>query len=345
MTARGRSTGLSTCTGPRCACGTRRSRAGASPGSTRSPGSTTSRSAAGAARTSCRSAPMPTARRRGGCSPRSPRIRSGGSAKLSIPTARRGGSKASSGPGASARTGGVTHGRHPPGTPPRYSPPRVFRPRKSLGSTRLHARFALRERAHMAPRLLNRHPSSVQGGVAMFRTFSRPAVAAALFSLSLASATPAAAINLFSVQQDAEVGRQAAHDAERQLPMLRDGTTEGYINAIVQRLAAVAPGPRFPYRARVVNAAEINAFALPGGYVYVNRGLIEAVRNEGELAGVLAHEMAHVAQRHGTSQATKAYGAQMGVGLLSGVLGGRNQRLGMGEQIVGSLGLNAPFMK
>ena len=179
----------------------------------------------------------------------------------------------------------------------------------------------------------------------MFRTFSRPAVAAALFSLSLASATPAAAINLFSVQQDAEVGRQAAQDAERQLPMLRDGTTEGYVNAIVQRLAAVAPGPRFPYRARVVNAAEINAFALPGGYVYVNRGLIEAVRNEGELAGVLAHEMAHVAQRHGTSQATKAYGAQMGVGLLGSLLGGRDRRLGVGEQVISSLGLNALFMK
>jgi predicted Zn-dependent protease len=179
----------------------------------------------------------------------------------------------------------------------------------------------------------------------MFRTLSRRAFAAALFSLSLASATPAAAINLFSVQQDAEVGRQAAQDAERQLPMLRDGTTEGYINAIVQRLAAVAPGPRFPYRARVVNAAEINAFALPGGYVYVNRGLIEAVRNEGELAGVLAHEMAHVAQRHGTSQATKAYGAQMGVGLLGSLLGGRDHRLGVGEQVIGSLGLSALFMK
>jgi predicted Zn-dependent protease len=179
----------------------------------------------------------------------------------------------------------------------------------------------------------------------MFGTFSRRALAAALFSLSLASATPAAAINLFSVQQDAEVGRQAAQEAERQLPMLRDGTTEGYVNAIVQRLAAVAPGPRFPYRARVVNAAEINAFALPGGYVYVNRGLIEAVRNEGELAGVLAHEMAHVAQRHGTSQATKAYGAQMGVGLLGSLLGGRDHRLGVGEQVIGSLGLSALFMK
>ena len=95
----------------------------------------------------------------------------------------------------------------------------------------------------------------------------------------------------------------------------------------------------------MVNAADLNAFALPGGYIYVNRGLIKAARNEGELAGVLAHEMAHVAQRHGTSQVSKAYGAQLGLGLLSGVLGGRDNRLGMAEQIVGSLGLNALFMK
>jgi predicted Zn-dependent protease len=179
----------------------------------------------------------------------------------------------------------------------------------------------------------------------MFHAFSRRALAAAIFSVSLASATPAAAINLFSVQQDAEVGRQAAQDAERQLPMLRDGTTENYVSAIVQRLAAVAPGPRFSYRARVVNTSDINAFALPGGFVYVNRGLIEAVRNEGELAGVLAHEMAHVAQRHGTSQASKAYGAQIGVGLLGQVLGGRDHRLGIGEQVLGNLGLSALFMK
>ena len=179
----------------------------------------------------------------------------------------------------------------------------------------------------------------------MFQALSRRALAAGLFSLTLASATPAAAINLFSVEQDAQVGRQAAQEAERQMPMLRDGMSESYVNAIVQRLARVAPGPRFEYRARVVNTSDINAFALPGGYVYVNRGLIAAVRNEGELAGVLAHEMAHVAQRHGTSQASKAYGAQIGVGLLGQVLGGRDHRLGIGEQLLGNLGLSALFMK
>jgi predicted Zn-dependent protease len=178
------------------------------------------------------------------------------------------------------------------------------------------------------------------------RRFGAALVASSLAcGVGLVSAPSAQAINLFSVRQDAEIGRQAAADAERQLPMVRDGSVESYVNAIVDRLAGVAPGPRFDYQARVVNAADINAFSLPGGFIYVNRGLIEAVRSEGELAGVLAHEMAHVAQRHGTSQVSKAYGAQLGLGLLAGVLGGRDHRIGMGEQIVGSLGLNALFMK
>ena len=85
--------------------------------------------------------------------------------------------------------------------------------------------------------------------------------------------------------------------------------------ALLER-AAVAPGEAFNYQFKVVNAFDINAFALPGGYMYVNRGLIEAAENEGQLAGVMAHEMAHVALRHGTSQASKAYIAQAGLGLL-----------------------------
>ncbi len=179
----------------------------------------------------------------------------------------------------------------------------------------------------------------------MLRVFSLRRVAAVLALSSLGLATPAAALNLFSPQQDVEIGRRAAADAERRLRIVRDPVAEGYVNAVVQRLAAVAPGPRFAYRARIVDSPEINAFALPGGYVYVNRGLLGAVRSEDELAGVLAHEISHVAERHGTSQASKAYGAQLGVGLLGQILGGRNNRLSAAEQIVGGLGLNALFLK
>ena len=75
-----------------------------------------------------------------------------------------------------------------------------------------------------------------------------------------------------------------------------------------------------------MNASDINAFALPGGFLYVNRGLIEAARTEGELAGVIAHEMAHVALRHGTHNASKAYAAQAGLGVLGGILGRGKKR-------------------
>ena len=114
-------------------------------------------------------------------------------------------------------------------------------------------------------------------------------------------ATPG--FNLFSVEQDVEIGRQSAVEAERQLPMLKNRNVDRYLNKIVTKLAAQAPGARYPYTIKAVNASEINAFALPGGPMYVNRGLFEAARSEAELASVLAHEMAHVALRHGTHQA------------------------------------------
>jgi len=95
-----------------------------------------------------------------------------------------------------------------------------------------------------------------------------------------------------------------------------------------------------------VNASDINAFALPGGFVYVNRGVLDQARNEGEVAGVLAHEISHVALRHGTHQASKAYAAQAGLSILGGILGGK---IGGGTaqilNAVGGLGLNALFLK
>ena len=150
--------------------------------------------------------------------------------------------------------------------------------------------------------------------------------------------------NIFSEQQDVEIGRQSAAEAERQLPMLDDRRVEGYVSEILRRLAAGAPGARYPYQIRVVNASDINAFSLPGGFMYVNRGLVEAARSEPELAGVLAHEMAHVALRHGTHQASKAYMTQAGIGILGGLLG-RGRNPSQIFQVIGGLGLNALFLK
>lgn len=152
--------------------------------------------------------------------------------------------------------------------------------------------------------------------------------------------------NLFSVEQDVEIGRQSEAEADRQLPLLRDSTVERYANDLVQALARNAPGGRYPYHIKVINSSEINAMSLPGGPLYVNRGLIEAARNESELVGVVAHEMAHVALRHGTHQASKAYLAEAGIGLLGGLIGrGGSQNTGQIISAIGGFGLNAVFLK
>lgn len=155
---------------------------------------------------------------------------------------------------------------------------------------------------------------------------------------------PTPGFNLFTVSQDIEIGKQSAVEAEKQLRLLNDRTTDNYLNRIVSRLAAYAPGAKYPYHIKLVNAAEVNAFALPGGPMYVNRGLVETARNEAELAGALAHEMAHVALRHGTHQASKAYLAQSGLGILGGLLG-KSTSTAKVVNAVGGVGLNVAFLK
>lgn len=183
------------------------------------------------------------------------------------------------------------------------------------------------------------------------RIVARPAIAL-VFALSLMAGAADAQTkvnpgwNMFSPQQDVEIGAQSAAQAEQQLPMLRDAEVEAYVNRIGQKLAANAGGPAFQYRFRVVNASDINAFALPGGFVYINRGILENARNEGEVAGVMAHEIAHTALRHGTHQASKAYGAQAGLQILGGLLGGKiGNNTAQILNTVGGIGLNALFLK
>src|SRR5204863_9479256 len=122
------------------------------------------------------------------------------------------------------------------------------------------------------------------------------------------------------------LGRQAAARAEQQLPILRDEALTSYVRNVGRRLVESVPAdlqhPEFRYSVKIVNVREINAFALPGGPMYVNRGMIEAARNEGEMAGVMAHEISHVALRHATAQATKQSSAGSMLGQLGLILGG-----------------------
>jgi hypothetical protein len=105
------------------------------------------------------------------------------------------------------------------------------------------------------------------------------------------------------------------------------------------------PGATFPYQFKVVNAPDINAFALPGGHVYLSRGLIEAATSEGQLAGVLVHEMSHVALRHGSQQASRAYVGQAGLGILGGLLVRDDASTERVIEAVGGFGSNALFLQ
>ena len=127
--------------------------------------------------------------------------------------------------------------------------------------------------------------------------------------------------NMFSPQQDVELGQQASVDAERQLHMMNDSRVDNYLNNLGHRLSAHAPGYKYQYSYKGVNDRAINAFALPGGHIYINRGTIEAADDEAQLAGVMAHETSHVALRHGTNQASKSAAAQMPLGILGALLG------------------------
>lgn len=112
--------------------------------------------------------------------------------------------------------------------------------------------------------------------------------------------------NKTNISKDLEVGRKASAEVERAFPLINERISEAYINEVGRRLAAAVPPefqhPEFNCQFKIVNASDINAFALPGCFLYVNRGMIEAAHNEGEMAGVMAHEISHAMLRHGTAQ-------------------------------------------
>src|SRR5688572_2749810 len=130
-----------------------------------------------------------------------------------------------------------------------------------------------------------------------------------------------AAITLVSVEDEIAIGRQANAQVRKEMPEVGDAQVIGYIRSIGQRLVRRAPGPKYPYTFSVANYREINAFALPGGPVWIHRGVLHSATNESQVAGVLAHEIAHIAQRHAADQLTKATMANWGLGLLGAVLG------------------------
>jgi predicted Zn-dependent protease len=140
------------------------------------------------------------------------------------------------------------------------------------------------------------------------------------FSLVLAAAVSADGLTLISVADEIKLGREAQKEAKAKIPEV-GGAAEAYVAAIGRRLAASARGPKYPYNFSIANYREINAFALPGGPVWVHRGAIQAATNESQLAGVVAHEIAHIAERHAADQISKDAIANGLLGLFGAVLG------------------------
>ena len=146
-----------------------------------------------------------------------------------------------------------------------------------------------------------------------------------------------------SVEDEIEIGRQANAQVRKQVPEVRDAPTAAYIRAIGARLVRHAPGPKYPYSFSAADYREINAFALPGGPVWIHRGVLHSATNESQVAGVLAHEIAHIAQRHAADQLTKGALANLGLGLLGALLG--NSAGAGGAQIAAGLLTNGIFLK
>ena len=150
--------------------------------------------------------------------------------------------------------------------------------------------------------------------------------------------------NLFSPEQDIELGKRSAQQIAQQMPLLNDEPIVTYVRQLGAKLAARASGHKFPYQFNIVATKELNAFALPGGFIFVNAGTIAAAKNEGELAGVMAHEITHIALRHGTNQASKAYIAQKGLGVI-GAITSNDSDLGQVLNSIGGAGANMLFLR
>jgi beta-barrel assembly-enhancing protease len=158
---------------------------------------------------------------------------------------------------------------------------------------------------------MKRHPSG-----------NRPLIVVAMV-LAMAGVSGCAALglggfNLISIQDEWQMGQQIEREINAQVPLSRNSALNNQVTRIGQRIVSQTDMANLPWRFYVIDQGDVNAFNAPGGLVYVNRGLIEAARNEAELAGVLAHEIAHGVARHGTRRLSQQYGMAIIASLVLG---------------------------
>ncbi len=140
-----------------------------------------------------------------------------------------------------------------------------------------------------------------------------------LFALFI-SLNQASFAGIFSIteKQEIKVGQDASKQVDKTNPILKDDEINDYISNLGEKLVGYSDRENLKYRFKIINTKDINAFALPGGYVYIYRGLIESADNESELVGVIAHEIGHIDRRHSVKQIEKAKKAQTGF-LVAGI--------------------------
>jgi predicted Zn-dependent protease len=189
------------------------------------------------------------------------------------------------------------------------------------------------------------------------RIQKRSAIAALLSVVSLAATGLLAQTeiklpkNKYTPKQDVELGLQAAAEVRKQYPIIHDERISTYLSRLGRRLIEAAPEhlkePVYEYSFMPVNLKEINAFALPGGPMFVHRGMIEAADEEGQVAGVMAHELSHVLLRHGTANMTKAQNPWLQLGQIAGAVGGAVVGGGAGYAITqgSELGVGAALLR
>ena len=159
-------------------------------------------------------------------------------------------------------------------------------------------------------------------------------------------AVPKPGFNLFSKEQDVQLGKEAAQQVLQQYEVVQNQFLQSYLDRIGKRLAATPEAAQsgFPFTFTLLNQKDVNAFALPGGPMFVFSGLLNSVDNEAQLAGVMAHEMSHVILRHGTNQASKANLLQLPA-MLAGAVAGNGSLLGQLAQAGVGLGFNSVLLK
>jgi beta-barrel assembly-enhancing protease len=178
--------------------------------------------------------------------------------------------------------------------------------------------------------------------MSLLRRLSEGSLKVAL-SMAIVSGS-VAAFQLVSVKDEIAIGSQAQQEIRRQMPQVDDPQVRRYVSDLGRRLAQHAQGANYPYSFSTADYAELNAFALPGGPVWIHRGILTAAGNEAQVAGVLAHEIAHIAERHAARQITKGTIANGLLGLLGAMIG--NEGAGAAAaQVAAGLTANSVMLK